>query len=109
MRLLIAALLAAPLVLSGSAFAADGEFKLVIKDHKFEPATLEVPAGKKITIIVENQDPSAEEFESSELKAEKVIGGGKTGKVNVGPLKPGEYPFMGEFHPDTAKGTVIAK
>ena len=109
MRHWIAALLAAPLVFAAPAFAADGEFTLVINDHKFQPETLEIPAGKKVTIIVENKDSSAEEFESRDLKIEKVIGGGKTGKVNVGPLKPGEYKFVGEFHEETAKGTLIAK
>jgi hypothetical protein len=25
------------------------------------------------------------------------------------PLKPGTYPFFGEFHPHTAQGRIIAK
>jgi len=108
-HLIAAALLAAPLAFAGAALAADGEYTLTIKDHKFEPTTLEIPAGKKVTLIVNNTDSSAEEFESRDLKVEKVIGGGKTGRVNIGPLKAGEYSFVGEFHEETAKGTLIAK
>ena len=109
MRHLIAALIVAPLALAGPALAADGEYTVVIKDHKFHPATLEVPAGQKLVLIVDNQDASAEEFESRDFKAEKIIGGGKSARVNVAPLKPGEYKFFGEFHMDTAQGVLIAK
>lgn len=109
MRRPIAALAAVPLFLAGSALAADGEYTLVIKDHMFHPATLEVPAGQKLVLIVENQDATPEEFESRDFKAEKIIGGGKTGRVTVAPLKPGEYKFFGEFNMETAKGMLIAK
>ncbi|HYG91032.1 MAG TPA: cupredoxin domain-containing protein [Azospirillum sp.] len=108
-RLLAALLVAAPLGVAGSALAADGEFTVVIKDHKFQPATLEVPAGQKLVLIVENQDATAEEFESTDFKAEKIIGGGRTARVNVAPLKPGTYKFFGEFNMETAQGTLIAK
>lgn len=37
---------------------------LVIRNHRFEPAELKVPAGKKIKLLVLNQDASIEEFES---------------------------------------------
>ncbi len=109
MRHLIAAFLVAPLALAGAALAADGEYTLVIKDHKFHPATIEVPAGQKLVLIVDNQDPTAEEFESRDFKAEKIIGGGRSARVNVAPLKPGEYKFFGEFHMETAQGTLVAK
>jgi hypothetical protein len=29
--------------------------------------------------------------------------------IFIGPLKPGEYPFFGEFNPKTAQGKVIAE
>ena len=40
---------------------------------------------------------------------EKVIGGGVYGTVRLRPLGPGRYPFMGEFHADTARGVLIAE
>ena len=91
------------------AFSAENEFKLVIRDHKFEPAELSVPAGKKIKVIVENLDASAEEFESYPLNREKVIAAHGRGNLFLGPLKPGRYEFFGDFHKDTAKGVLVAK
>ncbi len=91
------------------ALAADDEMTLVIKDHRFVPAEFKVAAGKKIKLIVHNQDASAEEFESHELNREKIIAGGAKATIYVGPLKPGRYPFFGEFNPATAQGAVIAE
>lgn len=90
------------------AFAA-GEYTLVIKDHKFVPETLEIPAGQKVKVIIDNQDPTPEEFESHELNREKIIQGHSKGIVFVGPLAAGTYPFFGEFNMDTAKGQIVAK
>lgn len=83
------------------------EANLIIKDHKFIPEVLALPAGKKIVLIVENQDSTIEEFESIELKREKVIFGNSKAKIILAPLKPGEYHFFGEFHEETAQGKLI--
>ncbi|SRR5712691_2143723 len=89
--------------------AAAQEFNLVIRNHKFEPEEIRVPAGKRVSIYVSNEDASPEEFDSSALKVEKVIPGKSKGLVRIGPLAPGRYEFIGEFHADTAKGVVIAE
>ena len=81
---------------------------LVAKDGKFEPSTLEVPAGKRIKIEVSNEGKKPIEFESKALKFEKVLAPGARSSVVVNPLKPGEYGFFDEFHPE-AKGKVVAK
>ena len=94
---------------SFSVFAADGEYKLVIKDHKFEPAEIHVPAGQKVKLLVENQDSTPEEFESHKLNREKVIAPGATATIYVGPLEPGRYGFVGEFNEDIARGHIIAE
>jgi hypothetical protein len=91
-----------------SASAADS-YTLTIKDHKFNPETLEIPAGEKVKITVVNEDPTPEEFESYELNREKIINGNSKGIVFVGPLEPGTYPFFGEFNQDSAKGQIVAK
>jgi plastocyanin len=85
------------------------EFKLVIRNHRFEPAEIRVPSGKRLVIAVSNEDATPEEFESAALKVEKVIAGKSKGTVRVGPLQPGRYEFIGEFHADTAKGVLIAE
>lgn len=100
-----AALFLAPAI----AAAQDAEVKLVIRDHRFEPAEVTVPAGKKIKLVIENQDATAEEFESYELNREKVVPPKGQVIVFVGPLKPGRYPFFGDFHKDSANGVLIAQ
>ena len=91
------------------AAAADPEFTIVIKDHVFTPSEVKVPAGTKVKLVVDNQDATAEEFESKDLKREKVIPPRSKGTFVIGPLKPGRYKFVGEFHEKTAQGVVIAE
>lgn len=103
--------LAAALLLSasfGALAAGDPEFRLSIENHRFTPDRIEVPAGKKVKLVVENKDASAEEFESHSLRVEKVIPGKSKATVFVGPLKAGEYKFVGEFNEKTAKGVLVA-
>lgn len=85
------------------------EVRLVIRDHRFVPAELKVPANTKVKLIVVNQDATPEEFESHELNREKVVVGGGTIPVYVGPLKAGRYPFFGDFNADTAQGALLAE
>lgn len=94
---------------SAGAIAADNEFQLVIREHKFEPAELTVPAGQKIRLVVKNEDATPEEFESRKLKREKVIAGKGSATLLIGPLAPGVYPFAGEYHEASAQGKLIAK
>lgn len=97
------------LLASAPAFADDPSFNITIKDHKFEPTELAVPANKKVALVVKNLDPTPEEFESKELRREKVIPGGQEAKIYVGPLKPGRYEFFGEYNPKTARGWLVVK
>ncbi len=99
----------AGLLTAGVAHAAEPEVTLVIKNHRFEPAELKVPAGQRIKLLVHNQDSTPEEFESHSLNREKVIPGGAKATIFIGPLKPGRYPFVGEYNETTAKGTVVAE
>ena len=101
--------LAAALVTFAPTSLRAQEFTITIKDHKFTPTELKVPANKRIEITVINDDATAEEFESKPMKVEKVIPGKSKGVVRIGPLKPGRYPFVGEFHEATAKGVLIAE
>jgi hypothetical protein len=106
--LIIAAALLSIAPLFGAA-ADTPSFSLTIRNHRFEPAELVVPADQKIELRVINQDPTPEEFESSELHREKVVPGGKQISVFIGPLKPGSYEFFGDFNPATARGHIVAK
>uniref|UniRef100_A0A486XJY0 Heme/copper-type cytochrome/quinol oxidases, subunit 2 n=1 Tax=Rheinheimera sp. BAL341 TaxID=1708203 RepID=A0A486XJY0_9GAMM len=84
------------------------EFVLTLKDHLFSPSKLQVPAGEKIKVRLINQDATPEEFESFALNREKVVLGNAEAVLYLGPLKAGEYAFFGSFHPDTAKGILVA-
>ena len=97
------------LLTAGVAVADDAAFRLTIRDHRFEPAELVVPAGQKIKLEIKNLDATPEEFESYELNREKVVPANTTVVIFVGPLKPGRYPFFGDFNKDTAKGVLIVK
>ena len=89
--------------------AAGEDFKLVIHDHKFEPAELHLPAGQKVKVLVQNLDAGPEEFESYTLSREKIVPGHGSTTVFLGPLKPGRYEFFGEFHKETALGAVVVE
>lgn len=95
---------------AATAFAEPAsEYTLTIKEHRFEPASLELPARQKVKIVVKNMDSSPEEFESYDLNREKVVSGGGQITLFVGPLEPGEYRFFGEFNPETAQGKFVVR
>jgi len=106
--ILVLAGLAAFLALAPATVRAQ-ELTLTIKDHKFTPSEIKVPANKRVILTVVNDDATPEEFDSKALKVEKVVAGKSKGIVRIGPLKPGRYPFVGEYHESTAKGAVIAE
>ena len=101
----LAALLA---MIGGAALAAEeARFELTIRDHRFEPAELTVPAGQRLVITVHNGDDGPEEFESAALGVEKIVSAGRQVIVRVGPLAAGRYDFIGEFHRETARGALV--
>ena len=94
---------------ASNTFAANTEFLVQIKDHKFEPAEITVPADQRFTLVIENLDKTLEEFESGDLKKEKLVGAGKKINIVISPLKSGEYKFFGDFHQKTAQGKIIVQ
>lgn len=92
-----------------SAIAAEPDIALAIKNHRFEPSEIKVPANQRIRLTVHNQDGTPEEFESHKLNREKLIAPGAKAVIFIGPLKPGRYEFWGEYHEATAKGVVVAE
>ena len=93
-----------------AAGAADEvEVTISIKDHKFDPAEIKVPAETAIKLTVNNLDPTPEEFESDPLGVEKVIAGNASAAIRLKPLAKGSYAFFGQFHEDTAQGTLVAE
>ena len=107
------ALLFAALLCTLAAPAAVAEelttLRLVARDGRFEPTTLQAPAGKRFKIEIENAGKGPIEFESRDLKQEKVLGPGAKSFVVINALKPGEYRFFDDFHPDTGQGRIVVK
>jgi heme/copper-type cytochrome/quinol oxidase subunit 2 len=83
--------------------------EVTLKGHQFAPSEIHVPAGKPVILRIMNEDDTVEEFDSTALKVEKVIVGGHYATVRLRPLGPGRYPFMGEYHSETAQGVVISE
>jgi Cupredoxin-like domain len=105
------ALVAAVLVSASvpAAASAAAPLPMTLKNHRFTPAEVRVKAGEPSVIALRNDDDTAEEFDSTALKVEKVVAGHSSGNVRLRPLSPGRYPFMGEYHSETAQGVVIAE
>lgn len=100
----------ATLVTTAPSYADDlPTFNLVIRGSHFVPDTIEVPANVKFRLLIKNEGPGSEEFESIELRKEKVLAPGASSFLIFMPLKPGSYKFFGDFHPATAQGRFVAK
>jgi plastocyanin len=98
------------LAAAAPAFADEAsQLKLVARDGVFEPAVIEVPAGKAVRLEVHNQGKTAMEFESRDLRQEKVIPPGGKATLSIRALKAGEYRFFDEFHEKTGQGKLVAK
>jgi len=105
----LAATLVAAVLLAPAHSQELPSFQLNIKAGCFYPDVLEVPANTKFRLLIKNEGPGPEEFESAELRKEKVLAPGVQSFLIFQPLKPGSYPFFGEFHPETAQGRIVAK
>ena len=79
-----------------------------VKDHRFQPSQISVPANRPISFRVKNLDSEPMEFESTSLRVEKVIAPGSEGVVNVRALAPGHYEFFDDFHQQT-RGTLVVQ
>jgi Cupredoxin-like domain len=104
-----ALILAALISINAGGIAIADPVELTLTSHKFLPAEFTVPPNQKFQIRVTNHDDTPAEFESHDLKVEKIVVPGGTITVTAGPLKPGTYEFFDDYHPDDAKGVVTAK
>jgi len=110
MRAALCVLAASLCALISTARAEDLQtYTLTLKGHRFAPAELLVPAGKPFYLLVVNQDDTPDEFEMSAPPLEKVIQPGAEGRLRVRPLAPGRFVFFDDFHPDAARGVIVAE
>ncbi|GAC1334200.1 MAG: cupredoxin domain-containing protein [Beijerinckiaceae bacterium] len=104
----LAAVAAVLLSADASRAADEPTFSLEFKDGTLSPQRLEVPAKTRFRLELKNNGTTPAEFESDELKKEKVLAPGSTSSLIFRSLDPGEYPFFDDFHPK-ARGALIAK
>jgi heme/copper-type cytochrome/quinol oxidase subunit 2 len=83
--------------------------QLTLQNHRFQPDHVTVPAGERFRIELTNHDDTVDEFESYDMKFEKIVVPGARITVFAGPLHPGTYKFFDDYHPDTATGTITAE
>ena len=103
---IISALFIAMLIAGNKNNEQLAHYELIIKDHRFHPDQLTITANHKVVLNIKNQDDSVEEFESFDLKREKLVPAHGQILVNIGPLSAGEYKFFGEFNQATAQGII---
>ncbi len=84
-------------------------FRIELKDGVVTPLRLEVPAQTRFKIEVVNTGTTPAEFESVELRKEKVIGPGAKSFLVIRGLDPGEYDFFDDFHPTAPRAVLVAK
>jgi heme/copper-type cytochrome/quinol oxidase subunit 2 len=104
--------IAATLILAAGPLAHAGDpttVTLTLKDHRFTPAEIHVPADTPVVLTVRNEDDSAEEIDSSQLKIEKVVAAGQEVRLTLRPLAKGTYPLSGEYHEDSAKAVLVVE
>jgi hypothetical protein len=109
-RSLVVILGLAPLLALGKpAFAAEEPtFAIEFKDGTVTPTRIEVPAKTRFRLELKNSGKTAAEFESNEMKKEKVLAPGTTSSLIIRTLDPGEYKFFDDFH-QQARGVLVAK
>jgi hypothetical protein len=84
-------------------------FTIEFKDGTVSPLRLEVPANRRFQLNLVNNGDTPAEFESTELRKEKILAAKTTSILVFRTLDPGEYPFFDDFHPDAPQAVLIAK
>jgi len=97
-------------IICASALAEDEPvFTIEFHDGQVSPQRLEVPANKRFKIELRNTGTTPAEFESNELRKEKVLAPNSSSILVFRTLDPGEYPFFDDFHPEAPKAVLVAK
>jgi plastocyanin len=90
---------------SGGGGGSD-KITLTAKGIAFDKTQLNMPAGKQITVTLDNKDSVEHSFTFKDAKAEKDAEGGETATVTFTAPAAGSYEFHCKYHPSQMKGTV---
>lgn len=87
----------------------DPVFRIEFKDGVVTPLRLEVPSRRRFKLELHNRGETPAEFESRELRKEKVLAPGASSILVIRTLDPGEYDFFDDFHPEAPPAVLVAK
>jgi len=87
----------------------DPIFRIEFKDGVMTPLRLDVPAKRRFKLELHNLGETPAEFESRDLRKEKVLAPGTSSTLVIRTLDPGEYDFFDDFHPDAPPAVLVAK
>lgn len=109
--LLLAFFFALPSLVGVARTKADETPTVTIEFHDgtVSPTRLEVPANRRFRIELHNTGITPAEFESAELRLEKVLAPQSNSVLVIHTLDPGQYTFFDDFHPNAPKAVLIAK
>ncbi|MDB5510109.1 MAG: hypothetical protein JWL93_2578 [Hyphomicrobiales bacterium] len=93
----------------GAWAAEDPVFRIEFRDGVVTPRELVVPAGTRIKLELHNLGETPAEFESLELRKEKVLAPKSSSSLIIRTLAPGRYDFFDDFHPGAPPAVLIAK
>jgi hypothetical protein len=96
-------------IAGGAQAADDPSFRIEFADGTVTPQRLVVPAGRRIVLELRNVGRSPAEFESKDLRKEKVLAPGASSTLVIRTLEPGEYDFFDDFHPDAPPAVLVAQ
>ena len=83
-------------------------YLIEMKDGVLLPAELIVPAKTKFRLVVKNIGSKPAEFESNQLRQEKVLFMGANTSLVITPLDVGSYDYYDDFAP-AARGQITVK
>ncbi|WP_274540010.1 MULTISPECIES: cupredoxin domain-containing protein [Xenorhabdus] len=101
----VVSLIYAPMTIAAEKFTLE----LEMNNGELTPPILSVPAKTPVRIKIRNTGTEPVEFESTQLRKEKVLAPGANSVVVIAPLKPGKYTFFDDFHLAHPAGEIIAE
>jgi hypothetical protein len=107
--LILALLLALATGTAGARAEEEKTFRIEFRDGVITPLRVVVPAETRIRLELVNSGTTPAEFESIELRKEKVIAPGAETVMVIRRLDRGEYKFFDDFHLDMPQAVVVAE